>query len=61
MSNIYQHKDTGKIVKVVGVDDRQDLASIIIDNHHSTAVWSEFVKEYQPYLGGWSKGDEQTK
>lgn len=55
MSVPYQHKETGQIVEVIGVDDRHDLASIIIDGHHSSVVWSEFLKTHQPYLGSWKK------
>lgn len=47
---IYQHKETGQVVQVITVDDRHDMASVIIDGHHSTVVWSEFLKIHQPYL-----------
>lgn len=55
MSVPYQHKETGQIVEVIGVDDRHDMASVIIDGHHRTVVWSEFLKTHQPYFGGSKK------
>lgn len=51
----YEHKQTGQIVKILTVDDRQDLASAVINDKHTTVVWSEFLKKHQPLLGGVKK------
>lgn len=55
MSVFYEHQQTGQVVEVIGVDDRHDLASVIIDGHHSSVIWSEFLKTHQPYLGSGKK------
>lgn len=60
MSVLYQHKETGQVVEVIGVDDRHDMASVIIDGHHSSVVWSEFLTTHQPYLRNWSKSNDKT-
>lgn len=52
---MYQNLETGQVVEVITVDDRHDMVSVIIDGHHSSMVYSEFLKTHEPYLGSWKK------
>lgn len=36
----------GDIAKVLGVDDQTGLATVVINDKHTTMAWNEFVKEF---------------
>lgn len=42
----YYINSKGDIAKVLGVDDRTGLASVVINDKHITMAWEEFIKEF---------------
>lgn len=43
----YYTNDKGDIAKVLGVDDRTGLASVVINDKTVTMAWDEFIKEFK--------------
>lgn len=43
---IYQN-NKGDIAKVLGVDDRTGLATVVINDKVVTMAWDEFIKEFK--------------
>lgn len=44
---MYYTNDKGDIAKVLGVDDRTGLASVVINDKHTTMAWEEFVTTFR--------------
>lgn len=42
----YYINNKGDIAKVLGVDDRTGLASVVINDKPTTMAWNEFIKEF---------------
>lgn len=43
----YYNPTTHQIAKVLGVDDRTHLATIVIDDKSVTMDWHEFIKQFK--------------
>ena len=42
----YYTNDKGDIAKVLGVDDRTGLASVVINDKEAIMTWDDFIKEF---------------
>lgn len=44
---MYYINDNGDIAKVLGVDDRTGLATVVINDKVVTMAWDDFIKEFK--------------
>lgn len=43
----YYNPETGQYAKVLGVDDRTDIAVVMIDDKRCDVDWQVFLKEFK--------------
>lgn len=43
----YYTNDKGDIAKVLGVDDRTGLATVVVNDKAVTMTWDEFIREFK--------------
>lgn len=44
---MYYTNDKGDIAKVLGVDDRTGLATVVINDKAAVMAWDEFIREFK--------------